>query len=536
MTDEVSSVDPAVGACTSSEEPSQCDLDQIIDSRKVESALLQYQFFPNVRTDRPEVAPFFASETFTPEFAKNLCDNTVRPKYAPVLAFRARRYDGLLRELGLPHPVPYARLVKHIVNHWEDLSPLLGSRYSGIQPTPNAGNDRIVVMDYEIPSTRLRREAIAAQGKRYVVSADISSCFPSVYSHAIDWALRGKAAAKKSRNNKSWEGELDRLVRNCHDRETKGIMIGPAASNLLSELILQRVDGELANAGYEFTRYIDDFTSFHSTLQDAEGFISCLDRNLSKYRLQLNSRKTRIRSIDDGFGDEWITDVIIALPRKKRSGTVRTLRYLHDCERLSRRYPQKSVLTFGVKTLMNRRKCPELGKVPIVPCDVTDVSLLEELIRLTYIYPHLASFMVRQMSYCVRLLSRDDKNRIAEQLRYILEAATRRRETDTVTWLVYAIRKLLRRDINKKLARSVMAMDDDVAWLSLMCCGKKYVSWVRAYADQLLAEGEHQKVEHWLVRYELYRTNILQGGDLDEDCEAWFKIGRAEGVRFTALK
>lgn len=39
-------------------------------------------------------------------------------------------------------------------------------------------------------------------GKRYVVKADISTCFPSIYTHSIPWALAGKATAKKNSRKK----------------------------------------------------------------------------------------------------------------------------------------------------------------------------------------------------------------------------------------------------------------------------------------------------------------------------------------------
>lgn len=34
-------------------------------------------------------------------------------------------------------------------------------------------------------------------GKKYVVKSDITSCYPSIYSHSISWALLGKDEAKK---------------------------------------------------------------------------------------------------------------------------------------------------------------------------------------------------------------------------------------------------------------------------------------------------------------------------------------------------
>ncbi len=39
-------------------------------------------------------------------------------------------------------------------------------------------------------------------GKRYLVKADISTCFPSIYTHSIPWALIGKDDAKARRGSR----------------------------------------------------------------------------------------------------------------------------------------------------------------------------------------------------------------------------------------------------------------------------------------------------------------------------------------------
>ena len=41
-------------------------------------------------------------------------------------------------------------------------------------------------------------------GKRFVVKADISTFFPSIYTHSIPWALVGKAVAKQNRSKSKW--------------------------------------------------------------------------------------------------------------------------------------------------------------------------------------------------------------------------------------------------------------------------------------------------------------------------------------------
>ena len=38
--------------------------------------------------------------------------------------------------------------------------------------------------------------------KQYSVHADISKCFPSVYTHSLAWALAGKNVAKANKNNR----------------------------------------------------------------------------------------------------------------------------------------------------------------------------------------------------------------------------------------------------------------------------------------------------------------------------------------------
>ena len=49
-----------------------------------------------------------------------------------------------------------------------------------------------------------------------------------------------------------WSADLDRLTRNCNQRQTVGIAIGPDTSRIISELILSRVDAELTSAGTDF--------------------------------------------------------------------------------------------------------------------------------------------------------------------------------------------------------------------------------------------------------------------------------------------
>lgn len=80
-------------------------------------------------------------------------------------------------------------------------------------------------------------------GARYLVHADVSNCFPSIYTHALSWALVGKEVAKQNQKDSSqWYNELDFRTRNVKHGETHGLLIGPHVSNLLSEIILVKID------------------------------------------------------------------------------------------------------------------------------------------------------------------------------------------------------------------------------------------------------------------------------------------------------
>ena len=57
-------------------------------------------------------------------------------------------------------------------------------------------------------------------GKRYMVNADISTCFTSIYTHSLSWALVGKEMAKQNRNTKVWYNMIDNATRKTTHDET----------------------------------------------------------------------------------------------------------------------------------------------------------------------------------------------------------------------------------------------------------------------------------------------------------------------------
>src|SRR5690606_26294321 len=78
--------------------------------------------------------------------------------------------------------------------------------------------------------------------------ADFSRYFPTIYTHALEWAVHGKAASKAALRSKPkrilWGSELDTYVRCMQDGQTQGLPIGPDTSYILAELLGSAIDEE----------------------------------------------------------------------------------------------------------------------------------------------------------------------------------------------------------------------------------------------------------------------------------------------------
>lgn len=74
---------------------------------------------------------------------------------------------------------------------------------------------------------------------------DIQSCFDSIYTHSITWAVSGGKDEYKKHfrgKSKSFGDDWDGIMRRMNYNETNGIVIGPEFSRIFAEIILQYID------------------------------------------------------------------------------------------------------------------------------------------------------------------------------------------------------------------------------------------------------------------------------------------------------
>ncbi|MBW7877502.1 MAG: RNA-directed DNA polymerase [Candidatus Cloacimonetes bacterium] len=134
-----------------------------------------------------------------------------------------------------------------------------------------------------------------------MLQVDIAKCFPSIYTHSIGWAVKGKRLAK-TRSHGSFDVDFDRLMQLTNYKETNGIIVGPEVCRIFAEVILQKIDINLVavmnkkgwdvSKHYDFRRYVDDYFVFYSSEGVRSDFVHVLESCLLEYKMYLNEAKT----------------------------------------------------------------------------------------------------------------------------------------------------------------------------------------------------------------------------------------------------
>jgi hypothetical protein len=274
-----------------------------------------------------------------------------------VISYENMRNISISRVLSIPYPTTYVNQCKSISDNWDNLKSHFYKKTekdtfkkSQIHIRNMHKKKELFEMNYkDFDSKYGLLESEISIGAKYVVKADISNCFPSIYTHSISWALVGIEEAKKNRKCRlKWYNQLDSYTRALKDNETHGILIGPHSSNIISEIILVAVDNKLQK--YKFTRFIDDYTCFVSSQEEAEAFLISLAKALKNYDLLLNHKKTEILKLPLSSVDSWVNSLkMFEIPNK--IGITFLRRYLDTAIDLANKTGNIAVINFVIKTL-----------------------------------------------------------------------------------------------------------------------------------------------------------------------------------------
>lgn len=140
-----------------------------------------------------------------------------------------------------------------------------------------------------------RSAALASDGRwSHVICADIASFFSHIYQHRLEAAIE-QAGVRPDRGR-----SLQLFLSQFSVRQSIGLPVGPTASFVLAELLMNDVDRFLRqHTDVVHVRYIDDFRIFCPSFRAARRVLHDLSEYLyGQQRLTLATDKTRIHSAE----------------------------------------------------------------------------------------------------------------------------------------------------------------------------------------------------------------------------------------------
>ena len=483
-----------------------------LSGSEVTQRLLQQNFLPRVASSADELPPCFTSVSWMPKTARKLSTRPGRKSGYDAISIDVTRYNLVPRRLELPHPSAFARTSVFIGDEWSHFEHVQKSRKSRIKPSKFA-DGRVVSM------LGARGRRISRFGSRFLATADINSFYPSLYTHAIPWALVGQSVAKKNRSNTDWFNKIDALTRASRRQETVGVAVGPGTSAIVAEIVLLAIDNEPKLKGFKYERFIDDYTMHASSREEAEQFLSALGNSLRKFNLSLNPRKTRIDELPIARTPTWVRSLKADARQLDASRAQEVLDFLDLAVELTTANPDASALKYALSML--ERKLTRVKSTK----DLQTVA--RALLSLSFHRPIVLPFVVRLILKKKLPISSTFVAHIGELLLH--HSAAHR--TDAVCWLLYLVQ---RRTIPlpKKVEDKIVEGEDCLPLVMLLHLGSaSAVNSVHAFANGLVASpDDYERDRYWLLLYELQASGKISApyGQHDTD----FKVLIDDNVSF----
>jgi hypothetical protein len=174
-----------------------------------------------------EIPPAFSSSSFagaTGYFPTDL--NQFAKKFSRCAFHSIPRLQHHRRMLGIPNPLHQLKLVVLLETYWSKLeshmkkSTLSMTRMQYISSSKR-GLEK--VNDFDVFD---RERVIRSSSSRFLLKADLSRFYHTLYTHSIPWSLHKKDVAKARQFDKTLYGNLiDEAVRNTQDKQTLAWLI-----------------------------------------------------------------------------------------------------------------------------------------------------------------------------------------------------------------------------------------------------------------------------------------------------------------------
>ncbi|CAH0165522.1 hypothetical protein SRABI70_00876 [Pseudomonas sp. Bi70] len=432
-----------------------------------------------------------------------------KPMLSQVERFSVARSSYSRRVTSIPNPVNFYGLAKEICQYWPQIQEhFTKSEISQSIPKVGGSLRAIELTKFtDLYEERVRRSA----GARYALVTDISSYFPTIYTHTIPWALHTKPVAKlnRSRTSQFFGNILDHRCMGTQDGQTIGLPIGPDTSHIISEMIGVAIDDDIRTAlgGWpKGFRYVDDFTFFFNTREEAERALAVIIKCVSAFELQINASKTKIVEVRELVQESWkytLKKLKVSAKRRQQKDDIH--HYFEVLFSLEARFKDESLIKYGLKqlssTIIKTSNWP-IAEAYLLKCGYGFPNTLQVItqILVTYHRHQYPLNMVAISEFCRNLLSS-------------ASAANHHSETAWLLWLC----KELGIQLKQTLIQKVLQMESSVC--SLIALDLNHSGLVDGDADvtslTILATSQALIGNNWLLAYEGGRRQWLGNQNFD---------------------
>ena len=401
------------------------------------------------------------------------------------------------RRLGIVNPVNFIELSSKILSNWGTLIAVTNqSQISLTSPIFSNPPGRAISYKHGFDS-KDDRKAVVRSNSRYILQADISQFYHSVYTHSIAWALHGKQKAKAEQYNRTLLGnQLDKAIRNSQDRQTIGIPIGPDTSLLIAEIILTICDVKLKKKKItNVFRYIDDYEFGCQSLQVAESCKDYLQEILGEFELVLNPDKTRI----------------IELPIPLESPCISFIRTSNINEITNTKGQRYALIKLFDNVFENLKQNDDISLIKYLLGRLTRVSIVKEnwrlyenlMLQCVIADPSTLSYVLDQLLHYSFIGYSLDLAHISDIMNSLIITHAPINHSSEVAWALWTL-IVLDQSVSDKAARTAAKMNDSVvAILLLDARAKRLISPTLQFGnyESLMTEKDLRE-EQWLLSYE----------------------------------
>ena len=473
-------------------------------TEEYQKALMEKGIFPE------NVPPVFQVQNFfRVAHEQGLLDvQQIDKKPTRLSNYNETKRGGQRRIFSTPNPLFFIDAASFFTKYRRQIDECLKkSDYSCSIPVFDNKNSRFVRINSHAEFTRARRERLASS--RYIVKADISRFYSSIYTHSIPWAMHGKPKSKKDRDPNSnviFANKLDYLIRQSQDQQTIGIPVGPDTSKIVSELIAGAVDVEFKErVGDEVAgaRLVDDIYLGAKNLDEAEKFLSVYQHSLRQYELDVNENKTNIFEARYDLEPFWTVEIRREFERfagsnfpSKTQLSDMTI-YLDEIVRNANQTGDDGIIKFAIRAIDRQRLWMEYWD-----------AIEPFLIRVAMVFPHCIDYVARVVVwYCYLKLHVIDKDKWKDVCEKIIAHHAPLGNDSEVVWACWLLKELntkIHRDNCEKIINhcgpfSVLLI------LDLYSLGLVSGRFPRKLINERIRENSMLESD-WLLQYEAVRS------------------------------